>query len=299
MTTRTESSKLQYRDLERFPTGKMLDVLLQGQGAALTAVSAALPDLEKAVTLAAKRLAKPSARLIYAGAGTSGRMALLDGVELFPTFGWPEERLVTLLAGGDASVAEAREGAEDDEDEASVAIAVANCGPDDVLLALAASGTTPYTLAAVRAARERGALTIGFANNPGSPLLEEAENAILLDTGAEVLAGSTRMAAGTSQKIALNMFSTAVMVRLGKVYRGQMVDMKAANKKLVRRAIAMVTNVSGCDEDAARQALEKTGFHVKPAVLVVHGLSAAEAEAALERHQGDLHRVFAELGKDG
>ncbi|MCR4266964.1 N-acetylmuramic acid 6-phosphate etherase [Nitratireductor sp. ZSWI3] len=295
MTTSTESSDLAFHDIECFETGDMLRALLEGQGAALHAAAAAVPSLERAVTEAALRLADPASRLVYVGAGTSGRLAMLDAVELYPTFGWPEARTRFLLAGGEASVAEARESAEDDEAAGRDAIAAIDCGPADVVLGLAASGSTPYTLAAIEAARARGALTIGFANNPGSPLVERAAIGVLLETGPEVLAGSTRMAAGTAQKIALNMFSTAVMMRLGKVYRGRMVDMKPTNRKLRRRAVSMLAEVAGCDEAAATAALEATGFHVKPAVLVARGLTAEQAAAALARNGDDLRRALADL----
>lgn len=296
MTGHTESQSARYRDLEKLPGEAMLTALLEGQENAFSAVAAAIPSLHKAVELALGRLRDPESRLIYAGAGTSGRVAMLDGVELPPTFGWPGERIVFLLAGGAASFSEAREGAEDDEAAAREAIRGAGCGPRDVLLALAASGTTPFTLAAVDAARECGALTIGFANNPDSSLLAAAEHGVLLNTGAEVLAGSTRLAAGTSQKIALNILSTAIMVRLGKVYQGQMVDMKATNEKLYRRAVLMVANVTGCGEAEARAALEQTGFQAKLAILVVRGMSAGEAEASLRDAGDDLHAAMAAFG---
>ncbi|MFC5586773.1 N-acetylmuramic acid 6-phosphate etherase [Nitratireductor kimnyeongensis] len=296
MTTATETASQAYRDIERFSTADMLNAMLDGQRAAMDAASAALPALEEAVEAAVQRLANPESRLIYAGAGTSGRVAMLDAVELYPTFGWPEERSLFLLAGGSISVAEARESAEDDEAAGRDEIDALACGPLDVVIGLAASGSTPYTLAAIEAAKARGALTIGIANNPGSALLESADCPVLLATGAEVLAGSTRMGAGTSQKIAINLFSTAVMMRLGKVYRGRMVDMKPSNRKLVQRAVEMLTEVADCDEGSARAALEKTDFHVKPAVLVVRGLSAEEAHVALERNGDDLHRAIAELG---
>ncbi|WP_295810779.1 N-acetylmuramic acid 6-phosphate etherase [uncultured Nitratireductor sp.] len=295
MTKPTETASQAYRDIERFATADMLDAMLDGQRAAIGAVKAALPALETAVEAAANRLFDSESRLIYVGAGTSGRVGMLDAVELYPTFGWPEARCIFLLAGGDITVAEARESAEDDEDAARAEIDAVGCGHRDVVVGIAASGSTPYTLAAIGAAKTCGALTIGLANNPGSALLEEAECGVLLETGPEVLAGSTRMAAGTSQKIAVNLFSTAVMMRLGKVYRGRMVDMKPTNKKLVHRAVEMLMQVADCDEATARGALERTAFHVKPAVLVVHGLAPDEAVAALARNGDDLHRTLAGL----
>ncbi|WP_011582182.1 MULTISPECIES: N-acetylmuramic acid 6-phosphate etherase [Chelativorans] len=287
----TESTGDRYRDLELAPDGELLRMMLDGQKNAFSAVSDALPALESALAAMVKRLRGSAGRLFYVGAGTSGRLAVLDALELGPTFSWPDERLVLLLAGG-LGLAGVAEAAEDDIHAAVRAIENAGCGHDDVILALAASGTTPYTLAAVEAARKCGALTIGLANNPGAPLLGRAEIGILLDTGPEAVAGSTRLAAGTSQKIALNLLSTALMARLGKVFRGQMVDMKAANDKLHRRAATILVEISGCSREEAVAALEKTGYRLKPAVLVLKGMEPSAAEAALERHGGDLHAVL-------
>jgi N-acetylmuramic acid 6-phosphate etherase len=288
----TERSDARHERLDALPPGEMLDALLGGQTAALAAVHAALPAIDAARGLALSRLRRPASRLAYAGAGTSGRLAMLDGVELGPTFDWPPERLLVLLAGGEASIARAREGAEDDRDAAARAVEAGGLGADDVLVALAASGGTPFTLAAVEAARARGTLTIGLANNPGSPLLRAAECPVLLDTGPEVLAGSTRLAAGTAQKIALNLLSTALMVGLGKVYRGRMVDMRPTNAKLRARALAMVADLAPCGEEAARAALEATAFRVKPAILVARGLSPAEAERRLAAAGGSLRAAL-------
>ncbi|MFC6488107.1 N-acetylmuramic acid 6-phosphate etherase [Nitratireductor sp. GCM10026969] len=287
----TESANPEYSDLERAGEARMLRVLLEGQQTAYAAVARALPDLEKVLAAMIARLRGSQGRIFYVGAGTSGRLAVLDGLELNTTFGWPPERLVLLLAGGD-SLTLSNENAEDDTDSARLAIERAACGPDDVVLALAASGTTPYTLSAVRTARARHALVIAFANNADTPLLSAATHGVLLDTGPEVLAGSTRLAAGTSQKIVLNMLSTALMMRLGKVFRGQMVDMQASNAKLRRRAVAMLTGITGAGEAEAVNALEKTGYRVKPAILVVGGMEAEAAGAALARHGGDLHAVL-------
>lgn len=284
----TELRSPRYSGLETWPTGEVLSALLSGQYQSLQAVSAALPNLEKAVSAAAARLNAGKGRLVYLGAGTSGRLAVLDGIELGPTFGWPDDRIAYLFAGGDAGLKHAEEGAEDSGDLGRSEISRAGVGPNDVVLGLAASGTTPYTREGIKLARERGALTIAFANNPQSPLLEDAEIGILLRTGPEVLAGSTRLAAGTSQKVALNLFSTALMVRLNKVYQGRMVDMEASNEKLVARAEGMVMDLTGCGPDAARQALNACSYHTKTAILIVDGHSPAEAAALLDRFDGDL-----------
>ena len=239
-----------------------------------------MPALARAVEAAAPRLAV-GGRLAYAGAGTSGRVAVQDAVELVPTFDWPEERLVLLMAGGDAALLRSVENAEDRTDVAH------DLGANDVLVGVAASGATPFTVAAVRSARERGALTIAIANSVG-PLLAAAEIPVLIETGAEAIAGSTRMKAGTAQKVALNLFSTAVMVRLGRVYRGRMVDMQARNAKLRARAVRMLRELTGCSDERARAALTEADGKVKLAVLLVHGVRRDEAEALLLRHHGRL-----------
>lgn len=273
MSGDTESASPRFRDLETWNRRDLLGALLDGQAVALAAVRDALPMLDAAVAAASVRLASSDeSRLVYAGAGTSGRLAMLDGVELGPTFGWPFERLAFLLAGGSQSVARAQEGAEDDRAAANRALDDAAVGPADVVIALAASGRTPFTCEVMAQARRRGALAIAMANNRDTPLLACADHAIPLETGAEVLAGSTRMAAGTAQKIALNLLSTAVMVSLGKVFRGRMVDMRPTNEKLRRRAARMIADVTGCDERTAAAALAICGDDIRAAILHVEGI---------------------------
>ncbi len=284
----TEFRSPRFEGLETWPPREILAALLGGQFQALTGVAAALPEIERAVAAAVARLSDSGGRIVYVGAGTSGRLAVLDGIELTPTFGWPVERLEYLFAGGDAGLSHAIEGAEDDEAAGRAEMLEIKPGAGDVVLALAASGTTPYTRGAVLEARGKGALTISFANNPGSPLLEDAEHGILLRTGPEVLSGSTRLGAGTSQKVSLNLFSTTLMIGLNKVHRGHMVDMQASNDKLVLRARRMVMQITGCDEDSATRALENSDYHTKLAVLLVQGMEKTQAQALLERHNGNL-----------
>ncbi len=293
MTTETASDR--YRGMDAWPGEKILDAMLDGQQTAVAAVRPALPAMEAAASAAVPRLRR-GGRLVYAGAGTSGRIALQDGVELAPTFGWPTDRVVYLLAGGEGALIDSVEGAEDDRGAAAAAVDAAAVGPDDVVLGLAASGTTPYTVAAIERSRRRGALTVGVANNAGAPLLAAAEHPVLLDTGAEVIAGSTRMKAGTAQKAMLNLFSSLVMVKLGRVHDGYMVDVVATNAKLVRRGEAMLMEMTGADEAAARAALARSNGHVKTAVLVLRGLTPDAAAAALERADGSLRGALADLG---
>jgi N-acetylmuramic acid 6-phosphate etherase len=203
---------------------------------------------------------------------------------------------VFLIAGGIRALTEAVENAEDDADAARHQVATAALGPQDVLIGVAASGGTPFTVAAVEAARHRGALTIGLANSARSALLAAAEHPILVATGAEPIAGSTRMKAGTAQKVVLNLLSTAMMTGLGRIHAGRMVDMQARNAKLRRRAVAMVAELAGCDAEAAAHALAATGQRVKPAILVALGLSPVAASDALDAAGGHLRDALAASG---
>ncbi len=234
-------------------------------------------------------------RLIYAGAGTSGRLAVQDGAELMPTFSWPPERLVLLIAGGEEALLHAVEGAEDQFEHAHDEIAGHGVTADDVLIAAAASGTTPFTLACLRSAKARGALTVGIANNPGTPLLVESDHPILLETGPEPIAGSTRMKAGTAQRIAMNLLSSVLMIRMGRVYEGLMVDVQASNKKLEKRSEQMLRHLTGRSAEEARAALASADGSVKLAVLLLHGCRPENARALLDRSGGRLRIALAEL----
>jgi len=283
----TEGTDPRYIGLEEWPPETALDALLEAQMAAVAAVRPALPAIAAAAEQAAHRL-RQGGRLIYAGAGTSGRIGVQDGAELPPTFDWPEERLGLLIAGGTPALTRAIENAEDRTDLATTDMQAQNPGPQDVVIALAASGATPYALACLAHAREKGALTIGIANSQGAPLLAAADHPILIQTGPEPIAGSTRLKAGTSQKVVLNLLSTLIMLRLGRVYRGQMVDMVARNEKLRRRALRMVRHLTGCTEEEARAALAQAGGRTKLAILLLHGIDADEAASRLAACQGQL-----------
>ncbi|MFC3834381.1 N-acetylmuramic acid 6-phosphate etherase [Deinococcus rufus] len=278
---RTEAVHPGHADLDQLPLPALVQVFVDDQQDAVRAVQAAAGVLEDVVAAALPRL-RAGGRLIYAGAGTSGRLGVLDATELTPTFSWPPERAVPLIAGGMEAVRHAVEGAEDDREAGAADVRAVCPGTDDVLLAVAASGTTPYVLGAVHAARAAGALTVGIANNPGTPLLDAPHLAVLLDTGPEVISGSTRLKAGTAQKIALNTISSALMVQLGKVYGNLMVDMRASNDKLQGRAVRMVRHATGADDDAARTALAQADGHVKTAIvmLMLH-VDVAQAAARL------------------
>jgi len=288
----TETPSRAHAALDLYPTDELVKVFVDDQAGAVQAVRAAGARIAAAVDAALPRM-QAGGRLVYVGAGTSGRLGVLDSVELYPTFSWPHERAVALLAGGNGAMFAAVEGAEDDAGQGMADLAALGIGPHDVVLGIAASGSTPYVLGALRAARAAGALTLGLANNPHAPLLAAAEIGILLDTGAEVVSGSTRLKAGTAQKIALNTFSSALMVRLNKVYGNLMVDLKATNAKLVWRAIRLTSFATGADEDAARATLEACGFHVKTAIVALSKQTSVEqAQALLEAARGSVRQAL-------
>jgi N-acetylmuramic acid 6-phosphate etherase len=289
---KTETPSAEHAQLDQYPTTELINTLVDDQTNAVKAVRAAAPRLAAAVTAAVPRM-EAGGRLIYVGAGTSGRLGLLDSVELYPTFSWPHERALALLAGGQQAMFVAVEGAEDDLEQGAADLIATNPTANDVVLLLAASGATPYVLGALRAARAAGALTVGFANNTGSPVAGEAEIGVTLDTGAEIISGSTRLKAGTSQKIALNTFSSALMVRLNKVYGNLMVDLKPTNAKLVLRAVRLTMFATGADESAARAALEQCDFHVKVAIVALSKkTSIDQARALLEAAHGSVRQAL-------
>lgn len=290
----TETIDPRTEHLDSWPPEAILATLWEGQMAAVAATRPALPAIAAAAAAAAPLLAA-GGRLVYVGAGTSGRIGVQDGAELPPTFAWPQDRLVLLMAGGDQAFTRSVENAEDDTEAAEAAIAHHAIGAGDVVLGIAASGSTPFTTAAIRAAAARGALTIGIANSPGGTLLAAAAHPILAETGPEAIAGSTRMKAGTAQKVVLNLFSTLLMVQLGRVHRGLMVDMQARNDKLRRRAERMLAHLTDEPPDAIQAALAEAGFSVKRAVLVLQGLSALDAQALLDANANNLRRALAQL----
>jgi N-acetylmuramic acid 6-phosphate etherase len=288
----TERHSPRYSAIDVWSPADILDAMIEGQFAAVAAVRAVRTAIEEAVLAIEPRL-RDGGRLVYAGAGTSGRLAVQDGAELMPTFSWPAERVVLLIAGGAEALVRSVEGAEDESEEAIALVRRHALGASDVLIAVAASGTTPFTLACLREAKKRGALTIGIANNLGTPLLEEAEHPVLLDTGPEPIAGSTRMKAGTAQRIALNLLSSLVMIRLGRVYRGLMVDLKAVNKKLMRRSEKILLDLSGRSREEVREALQEANGSVKIAFLLLEGCDLDDARNVLDRAGGQLRAAKA------
>ncbi len=291
----TEARHPQADGLDLRSDDAILALLAEGQAEAARSAGAAGLDIARAAALAAGAI-RTGGRLIYAAAGSSGLMALADALELPGTYGVPRERIVVLFAGGQEALIDMRGGPEDDGAAAREAVVALAPTPRDCLIAVTASGQTPYPLAAVEAARQAGAHTIGIANNRGAPLFDLVDVGICLETPPEVIAGSTRMGAGTAQKIALNMLSTLMAIRLGHVHDGFMVNVVADNAKLRMRARSIVMSVTGAGADAADAALAASGGAVKPAILIASGApSLAEAQRLLAMHEGHIRPSLADL----
>jgi len=293
---RTEEASDRYRGIDTWSSLDILSAIALSQREAIDSVGLALTSLAKAGEAIAERL-REGGTYAYAGAGSSGLLAQLDALELPGTYGIPAERVPVLLAGGKDALIEIPAGAEDDERGAEDAVIGLRLGEKDALLALSASGRTPFALAALRQARRQGALTIGMASNAGTPLLEEADHPILLATPPEVIAGSTRMGAGTAQKCALNMLSTLIGIRLGHVHDGLMVNVAADNAKLRGRALGIVERAAATDRSGAEAALDKAGTSVKAAILIAAGAKdAGEANRILTKSGGNVRASLAALG---
>ena len=281
--TRTEALHRNARGLDTQAPAAILSCLAEAQIEAAAAVRAAIPAIAAAAETIAAKL-RGGGTLAYAAAGSSGLMALADALELPGTFGIARERIRILIAGGAQALETLAGGPEDDTEEASQAVADAGLGPADCLIAISASGSTPYAVRAIEEAGRRGAATVAIANNAGAPLLDRAGIAILLQTPPEVIAGSTRMGAGTAQKIALNMLSSLTAVHLGHVHDGYMVNLHADNAKLRERATRIVAAITGRERAEAARLLEESGGAVKIAVLLGAGVKdAAAARHILER----------------
>jgi N-acetylmuramic acid 6-phosphate etherase len=293
----TEKISQRYVELDSWSSCEMIAAMYESQLGAAAAVRNALHAIAAAADAAVPALRR-GGRIVYVGAGTSGRIGVQDGSELPPTYNWPADRVVFAMAGGLGALVQSAEDAEDHESNGAHAMAEAKVGPSDVVLGIAASGTTPYTIGALRAATAAGAITIAVANNPGAPLFDVAHHHILVETGAEVIAGSTRMKAGTAQKIVLNLFSTAVMVKLNRVYRGLMVHMRARNDKLRRRAAVIVSEIIGCPAPDAARLVEEADGDVKIAILLGFGLTPVDAASVLERYGGNLRLAIGDAGRE-
>lgn len=269
-------------------TLEMVTIMQQEDSKIASAIEKILPEIARAIDATSQRL-ENGGRLFYLGAGTSGRLGILDASECPPTYGTDPELVQGLIAGGIPAIFRAQEGAEDNPDLAVHDLKEHGFSAKDVLVGIAASGRTPYVIGGLKYARELGALTIALACSEHAEIAALADIALTPVTGPEVVTGSTRMKAGTAQKLVLNMLSTGTMIKLGKVYGNLMVDVKASNKKLEERAIRIVMEGSGCERTEAEKALKGADGHAKLAILmVVAGVSASEGKALLERTAGHL-----------
>ncbi|MBN7122667.1 N-acetylmuramic acid 6-phosphate etherase [Erwinia billingiae] len=292
----SETRNPETMDLDNLSTLEMVTKFNQQDATVAESVRLTLPDVAKAVDAAAASLSA-GGRLIYLGAGTSGRLGVLDASECPPTFGVPHGLVVGLIAGGPGALLKAVEGAEDNAQLGVSDLQALELKPQDMVVGIAASGRTPYVVGALRYARQLGCHTAAVSCNPASPIAHEAEIAISPVVGPEALTGSTRLKSGTAQKLVLNMISTGAMVRIGKVYQNLMVDMQATNIKLVDRACRMVCQATGCSAEEAETALKQTQYEVKTAILMVlSGIAADQAKSLLTRHKGFLRAALQDRG---
>ncbi len=288
----TEQVNPDTTDIDRCSTLAILEKINREDRLVAKAAEKCLEALAPAVEAAAERLVR-GGRMFYFGAGTSGRIGVLDASECACTYGVPSDMVQAVIPGGYATIPDAALGDEDDTAAAESEIRERGIGEKDVVVGIAASGTTPYVLAAVRAARRAGAYTVGVCNNPDTPLERAADAAAVVLTGPEVIQGSTRMKAGTAAKLVLNMLSTAVMIRLGRVYRNRMVEITAFNEKSRRRCVGMLCELTGADETQAGQALAACGFALKPAlVCCLTGCTPEQAHERLAEHGGHIAQLL-------
>ncbi|MFC5722534.1 N-acetylmuramic acid 6-phosphate etherase [Streptomyces gamaensis] len=295
----TEAFRPEFAEIDRLPTVELARLMNAEDAGVPAAVAARLPRIAAAIDAAAERMAR-GGRLVYAGAGTAGRLGVLDASECPPTFNTAPGQVVGLVAGGPQALVTAVENAEDSKELAAADLAALGIGPADTVVGISASGRTPYAIGAVEQARAAGALTIGLACNAGSALGAAAEHAIEIETGPELLTGSTRLKAGTAQKLVLNMLSTITMIRLGKTYGNLMVDVRASNDKLRARSSRIVAQATGVTETEAEAALARTDGEVKNAILVVlAGVDGPTAARLLTEADGHLRIALrAATGKD-
>lgn len=284
----TEARHWKATGLDALPPNELLVLLVSGQKASAAVVEAAIPAIDQASEIFAESI-RLGSKLVYVGAGSSGLMAMADALELPGTYGISQEQILVLLAGGLASLSDLTGAPEDDQDAARRDAAVIS--PGDCVICVSASGSTPYVLAVAEEARRRGAKVVALANNPGAEIFSHADVAILLETPAEVIAGSTRMGAGTAQKIAFNMLSTLAATKLGHVHDGHMVNLRPDNEKLRIRAARMVSDIAGVEADEAARLLEDAGGSVKVAVLLAAGAADTDAARQLLSASGDSLRL--------
>jgi N-acetylmuramic acid 6-phosphate etherase len=288
----TEGRNPRSENLDQLPTLDVLALINDEDASVARVVRDAMPEIARAVDVIVPAMQK-GGRLIYVGAGTSGRLGVLDAAECVPTFGLEPGVVIGLIAGGESALIRAAEGAEDRSEDGRGDLVAINLTGQDVVIGIAASGRTPYVLGAVNYAHEMGCVTVGIACNQPSILLDQTDIKIGLPTGPEVLTGSTRLKAGTAQKMTLNMISTAVMVKLGKVYGNRMIDLMVTNEKLADRACRIVSEIAGIPYDEAARLLDLTGKDVKLAIVVaVRHVTPDEARAMLAEAGDNLRSVI-------
>ena len=290
----TEQNNPSTRQIDQCDTRAILELINREDQSVPFAVAGELDHIARAVDGIVERI-KKGGRLIYFGAGTSGRLGVLDASECLPTFGVSLDLVSGVIAGGDMALREPIEGAEDDEQLAYADVDAKNIGPGDAVVGITASGRTPYVLAVLRTAKERGALTIGVCNNKKSRLGQVADITIEAETGAEVVMGSTRMKAGTAQTLVLNMLSTCSMIKLGKVYKNYMVDLCATNQKLMARSVRMIRLLTDVPEQTAAQALADADGRLKVAILMLKGGISSDKAAQLLEENNDVLRLAIEM----
>lgn len=282
----TEARNPRTANLDMLSTSELLAVMNEEDQKVPLAVRDALPEVAHAVDLTAEAF-ENGGRLVYVGAGTSGRLGVLDAAECPPTFGTDPDQVIGLIAGGDEALRNAIERAEDSPELGREALEEIGLTAKDVVVGIAASGRTPYVIGALDYARSIGAVAVSVACNPYPEVSNHADVAIEVDNGPEVLTGSTRLKAGTSQKLVLNMISTAAMVKVGKVFGNLMVDVRPTNEKLVDRAVRIVMDATGCGREVAEEALQAAGDNAKTAIVsVLNHVDAVSAREALERNRG-------------
>lgn len=293
----TEGVNENTNNIDKVSTLEMLTMINEEDKKVAFEVQKELPNIAKAVDEIARAFEK-GGRLIYIGAGTSGRLGILDASECPPTYGVPENMVHAIIAGGHEAIFRAKEGAEDSLELCEEDLKNINFSADDVLVGLAASGRTPYVIGGLKYAKELGAVTVGVTCNPNSEISKLADISIAPVVGPEVITGSTRMKSGTAQKMVLNMLTTGSMIKIGKVFNNLMVDVKASNEKLVERAKRIVSLATGVTRERATEVLEQTSYNVKLSILMIEsGFSRQDASDLLEKHKGYISKALESINK--
>ena len=291
----TEKINQNTTNIDVSSTLEVVEMINNEDFVAVNAVKKCLPEIAKAVDIIAENF-KKNGRLIYFGAGTSGRLGVLDASECPPTFSVSENMVIGVIAGGDNALRHASEGAEDKPELAKADFEQQKITPNDTVVAISASGNASYVVEILKLAKEKGCKTIAVTSNINALTKEFADIFICAETGAEAISGSTRMKAGTSQKLILNMLTTASMVKIGKVYKNYMIDVKPTNEKLRRRAVKITSQIAEVPEEKALEELQKNGFQIKQAILKIkYGIPMEKADELLKKNNGVLRKVFEQI----